>query len=207
MGFFKFKKKMNDNNNQQEDKDLDNMTQQPSEEELIGRELNTDDSLPGTEHLNDSVEEEDESEKLKAEVAEMKDKYLRLMAEFDNFKRRTAKEREELRQTAGKDVIQSMLVVLDDVDRATKQMDSSDDLENIKEGIVLVFSKLRNTLQQKGLKKMESLHTDFVADLHEAITEIPAGNEKLQGKVMDEIEPGYYLNDKLIRHAKVVVGK
>ena len=207
MGFFKFKKKMNDNNNQQEDKDLDNMTQQPSEEELIRRELNTDDSLPGTEHLNDSVEDDEESEKLKAEVAEMKDKYLRLMAEFDNFKRRTAKEREELRQTAGKDVIQSMLVVLDDVDRATKQMESSSDLEKIKEGIGLVFSKLRNTLQQKGLKKMESLHTDFDADLHEAITEIPAGDEKLQGKVMDEIEPGYYLNDKLIRHAKVVVGK
>src|SRR5690606_4169627 len=84
-------------------------------------------------------------------------------------------------------------------------MEKSNDAENIKEGVILVFNKLRLSLQQKGLKKMESLHQDFDADLHEAITEIPAGDEKMQGKVMDDIEPGYYLNDKIIRHAKVVV--
>ena len=200
---------MNDKKNVNEEQEKDNMaSQQEAAEDMIARELNTDDSLPGTEHLNNEMEESNgETEKWKSELADMKDKYLRLMAEFDNFKRRSAKEKEELRQTAGKEIVQSLLVVLDDVDRAAKQLESSDDVEKIREGITLVFNKLRHTLQQKGLKKMESLHQEFDADLHEAITEIPAGDEKLQGKVMDEIEPGYYLNDKLIRHAKVVVGK
>lgn len=201
---------MNDKKNMNEEQEKDNLASQPeSAEDMIARELNTDDSVPGTEHLNDEMEEgaDEAIEKLKTELADMKDKYLRMMAEFDNFKRRNAKEKEELRQTAGKDLIQALLPVMDDVDRAFKQIEKSDDVDNIKEGITLVFNKLRHILQQKGLKKMESLHQDFDADLHEAITEIPAGDEKMQGKVMDEIEPGYYLNDKLIRHAKVVVGK
>ncbi len=201
---------MNDKMNMNEEQEKDKLASQPeSVEDQIARELNTDDSLPGTGHLNDEIEPEtgDAAEKIQAELADMKDKYLRLMAEFDNFKRRNAREKEELRQTAGKDVIQDLLSVLDDMDRATRQMEKSNDAENIKEGVILVFNKLRLSLQQKGLKKMESLHQDFDADLHEAITEIPAGDEKMQGKVMDEIEPGYYLNDKIIRHAKVVVGK
>ena len=201
---------MNDKMNMNEEQEKDKLASQPeSVEDQIARELNTDDSLPGTGHLNDEIDPEtgDAAEKIQAELADMKDKYLRLMAEFDNFKRRNAREKEELRQTAGKDVIQDLLSVLDDMDRATRQMEKSNDAENIKEGVILVFNKLRLSLQQKGLKKMESLHQDFDADLHEAITEIPAGDEKMQGKVMDEIEPGYYLNDKIIRHAKVVVGK
>lgn len=176
------------------------------QEEMIARELNMDDSLPGTQHLNDEVEDESDMEKSNSELEEMKDKYLRLMAEFDNYKRRNAKERNELMQTAGKDILQSLLVVLDDMDRADKQIEKSDDVSQIKEGINLVFNKLRNILQQKGLRKMESRNSDFDADLHEAITEIPV-SEDAKGKVVDEIEPGYYLNDKLIRHAKVVVGK
>lgn len=175
-------------------------------EDLIAQELNTDDSVPGTQHLDDSLEENGETTKLKEELAEMKDKYVRLVAEFDNFRRRTAKERNELAQTAGKDVIQSLLVVLDDTDRAAKQMETSQDITQIKEGISLVFNKLRSTLQNKGLKKMESINQDFDTDLHEAITEVPASPD-MAGKVIDEIEPGYYLNDKLIRHAKVIVGK
>lgn len=198
---------MNDNKDHLEDQNLDKTAQQESAEDMIARELNADDSMPGTQHLNDQVEENTETDKSKAELSEMKDKYLRMMAEFDNFKRRNAKEKEELRQTAGKDLMQSLLVVVDDMDRASKQMETSTDVEKIKEGVTLVFNKLRHVLQQKGLKKMESLHTDFDADLHEAITEIPAGDEKMVGKIMDEIEPGYYLNDKLIRFAKVVVGK
>ncbi|HTN45155.1 MAG TPA: nucleotide exchange factor GrpE [Flavipsychrobacter sp.] len=198
---------MNDNKDHLEDQNLDKKAQQESAEDMIARELNVDDSMPGTQHLNDQVEENTETDRSQAELAEMKDKYLRLMAEFDNVKRRNAKEKEELRQTAGKDLMQSLLVVVDDMDRASRQMETSTDVEKIKEGVTLVFNKLRHTLQQKGLKKMESLHTDFDADLHEAITEIPAGDETMVGKVMDEIEPGYYLNDKLIRFAKVVVGK
>ncbi|RYD57724.1 MAG: nucleotide exchange factor GrpE [Sphingobacteriales bacterium] len=176
-------------------------------DEALANELNTDDSMAGTTHLNDSVEEESEYEKLRAELNDAKDKYLRLVAEFENFRKRNAKERMELTQTAGKDIIQSLLDVVDDSNRATKQMETTTDINMIKEGVSLVFNKLRNTLQQKGLKAMDSINQPFDADLHEAITEIPAPNEDMVGKVIDVIQPGYYLNDKLIRHAKVVVGK
>ncbi len=147
-----------------------------------------------------------ELEMKSAELLELKDKHIRLVAEFDNFKRRNAKERVELIQTAGKEVIQSLLDVLDDCDRAQKQLEGTDADPALKEGVMLVFNKLRSTLQQRGLKTMETKYTEFNADLHEAITEIPAPNEELKGKVLDEVMKGYYLNDKIIRHAKVVVG-
>lgn len=149
----------------------------------------------------------EEVHKLKAELDEAKDKYVRLVAEFENAKRRNAREREELRQTAGRDILQSLLGVLDDCERAEKQVQNAKDIEALREGISLVFNKLRTALQQKGLKRMESINQPFNPDLHEAITEIPAPNADMEGKIIDETEPGYYLNDKLIRHAKVVVGK
>ena len=152
-------------------------------------------------------EEDNLAEKIQAELEEQKDKYIRLFAEFDNYKRRSAKERIELIQTAGKEVITSLLDVLDDSERAEKQLQTSNDLEQIKKGIELVFGKLRSTLQAKGLKAMESINTDFDVEKHEAITEIPVPTEKLKDKVVDEVQKGYYLNDKIIRFAKVVVGK
>ena len=148
-----------------------------------------------------------ELDQLKLDFADQKDKYLRLMAEFENFRRRTAKERLDLIQTAGKDVIVSMLEVMDDCDRAEKQLNSADDIAVQKEGIQLVFNKVRSTLQSKGVTAMESLHKDFNVELHEAITEIPVTSNKQKGKVVDEITKGYFLNDKIIRFAKVVVGK
>lgn len=187
----------------------DNLSQNETEnmEEALGNALNTDDSQTGTQHLNDALEGEDGDSPLQTELNELRDKHLRLVAEFDNFKKRNARERMELIQTAGKDIIQNLLVVLDDSDRAAKQMETTDDVETMKQGIGLVFSKLHNTLQQKGLRKMESIGQPFNADLHEAITEIPAPTPEQVGTVIDEVEPGYYLNEKLIRHAKVVVGK
>ena len=148
-----------------------------------------------------------ELDQAKADLAEQKDKYLRLMAEFDNHKRRTAKERMDLIQTAGKDVIVSLLDVLDDCDRAEKQLGISDDIAVQKEGIQLVFNKIRSTMQAKGLAAMESIGKDFDAELHEAITEVPVPDDKLKGKVIDEVTKGYLLNEKIIRFAKVVVGK
>ncbi len=156
--------------------------------------------------IDEAVANDEAIAKLKRETEEYKDKYLRLVAEFDNFKRRNAKERMELIQTAGKEVLSSMLEVLDDVDRAEKQISNTDDVIQIKEGIQLVFNKLRNTLQSKGVKAMESINTDFDVEKHEAITEIEVADDK-KGKVVDEIVKGYYLNDKLIRFGKVVVGK
>ncbi len=175
----------------------------PENEEM---NINADADVPGNTHLSNEGAE-DATEKLQAELEEQKDKYLRLFAEFDNFRRRNAKERLELMQTAGKDVILSMLDVLDDCDRAEKQIQASEDLAAIKEGVALVFGKLRNTLTAKGLKPMETINTSFDVEKHEAITEIPAATEALKDKVVDEVVKGYYLNDKIIRFAKVVVGK
>ncbi len=174
----------------------------PENEEM---NINADADIPGNTHLS-NPDGEDAMEKLQAELEEQKDKYLRLFAEFDNFKRRNAKERNELIQTAGKDVIISMLGVIDDCDRAEKQLNESTDIKTQREGIQLVFNKLRSTLQARGLTAMESINTEFDVEKHEAITEVEVP-EKMKGKVVDEIEKGYYLNGKLIRFAKVVVGK
>lgn len=176
-------------------------------EEEMGIDINTDENQSGSTHLNDPLEDESGMEKLKSELDEAKDKYLRKVAEFDNFRRRNAKERLDLIQTAGRDVIVDMLNVLDDCERAEKQLEAGVDPERAKEGILLVFNKLRNTLTSKGVKAMETINTDFDPDLHEAVTEIPAPSAELKGKIVDEVQKGYYMNDKIIRHAKVVVGK
>lgn len=189
-----------------EDKRMQNNNQE-STVETADFSINADENAAGTTHLNEPMESESELEKLQTELKDQKDKYLRLYAEFDNFRRRTAKENIELRQTAGKEIVTSLLDVLDDCDRAEKQMQQTNDPVQLKEGVQLVFNKLRKTLQAKGLKQMESVNTPFDVEKHEAITEIPAPSENLKGKVIDEVQKGYYLNDKIIRFAKVVVGK
>ena len=170
-------------------------------------DMNTDENIAGSTHLNEMSIQEEELDRLREDLQEQKDKYLRLFAKFDNFRKRSARENLELRQTAGKEVITSLLDVMDDCDRAEKQLQESENIDQVKEGVQLVFSKLRSTLQAKGLKAMTSIHTDFDVEKHEAITEVPVQDPSLKGKVIDEIQKGYYLNDKLIRHAKVVVGK
>jgi len=145
-------------------------------------------------------------DKLKEELALANDKYLRLYAEFDNFRRRTSKERVELLQTAGKETIVALLPVLDDFERAEKALETSTDVNAVKEGVALIQNKLNNILSQKGLKPMQSIGQPFDPDLHEAITNIPAPTDAMKGKVIDEMEKGYYLNDNVIRFAKVIVG-
>jgi molecular chaperone GrpE len=190
-------------NNTKEDPTVENNNEVKAEERAENVE-----SVEGLENAvaEETVPELSVEEKLQQENAALNDKYLRLFAEFDNFKRRTQKERAELLQTAGKDVIVSLLPVLDDFDRANKAIESATDINPIREGISLVHSKLKNLLAQKGLKEMESINTPFDTDNHEAITKIPAPNEEMKGKVIDELEKGYTLNDKVIRFAKVVVG-
>jgi molecular chaperone GrpE len=143
---------------------------------------------------------------LKEELSAANDKYLRLYAEFDNFRRRTTKEREEARKMEGKDLMVALLPVLDDFERALRAMETATDVVPIKEGVTLVQNKLKNILTQKGLKEMESIGTPFDPELQEAITNIPAPNEEMKGKVIDEMEKGYFLNDKVVRFAKVIVG-
>ncbi|KIO74927.1 molecular chaperone GrpE [Pedobacter lusitanus] len=183
--------------------DTENPITENTAEEQLNNEL-TDDANADT--TTEPVVEISAEEQLKLDNAALNDKYLRLFAEFDNFKRRTQKERVELLQTAGKDVIVSMLAVLDDFDRANKATENATDINAIREGIQLVHTKLKSILAQKGLKEMESINTPFDTDHHEAITKVPAPTEELKGKVIDELEKGYTLNDKVIRFAKVVVG-
>lgn len=185
--------------------DTENPTTENIAEEQLDKEQN-EDAGAAEETPAEPVEEISAEEKLKLENAALNDKYLRLFAEFDNFKRRTQKERVELLQTAGKEVILSMLPVLDDFDRANKATENATEISAIREGIQLVHTKLKSILNQKGLKEMESISTAFDTDLHEAITKVPAPSDDLKGKVIDELEKGYTLNDKVIRFAKVVVG-
>jgi len=149
---------------------------------------------------------DDQTAQLRTELDAANDKYLRLYAEFDNYKRRVSKERIELMQSAGKEVIANLLPVIDDLDRALKAFETVTEIAPVQEGISLVAQKLKTILGNQGLKEMESIGKPFDADLQEAITNVPAPNDDLRGKVIDEIEKGYFLHDKVLRHAKVVVG-
>lgn len=158
-----------------------------------------------------TVEQKEEKlspeEEAKAKYNEINDKYLRLYSEFDNFRKRTQKEKVDLYKTAGQEVITALLPIIDDFYRAEKATQDSNDVDSIKEGMALIQNKFVNTLKQKGLEEIESaVGKDFDLELHEAITQIPAPTEKDKGKVIDEIEKGYTLNGKVIRYTKVVVG-
>lgn len=158
---------------------------------------------------SESVSKEEEisrEEQLEVDLAKEKDKFLRLFAEFENYKKRTSKERMDLFKTAGQEVLVSLLPVLDDFDRALKELSRSDDKEMFK-GVELISSKLKETLKSKGLEEIIIKQGDaFDAEVHDAITQIPAPNKKMKGKIIDVIEKGFKLGDKIIRHPKVVVG-
>ncbi|HLT87228.1 MAG TPA: nucleotide exchange factor GrpE [Sphingobacterium sp.] len=162
---------------------------------------------PTSEESTDQSEETTE-ERLQQELANANDKYTRLFAEFDNYKKRTSKERVDLIQSASKDVLAKLLPILDDFDRALAAMQTAQDIESVKQGVELVNQKFRKTLTNEGLKEMENLiGQPFDAEYQEAITAIPAPSEELKNKVIDVVEKGYFLNDKVIRFAKVVIGQ
>lgn len=166
-----------------------------------------------------SSQEETKAQETEKEVVEIKepsaeekynelnDKYLRLYSEFDNYRKRTSRERIELFKTAGQDILTDLLPVLDDFERALLNMDKKADVKSIRVGVDLVFNKFKTTLENKGLKHFKSLEKDFDPEVHEAITKIAAPSKKMKGKVVDEVEKGYMLNEKVIRFAKVVVGE
>jgi len=154
------------------------------------------------------VEEISVEEQLKEELGKEKDKFLRLFAEFENYKKRTSKERVDLFKTASEDVMLAMLPVLDDFERALTHIEDDKEAEELRKGVLLIYNKLLTTLNQKGLQKMEiSAGDTFDADIHEAITQIPAPTEDLKGKIVDVVEKGYKLGDKVIRFPKVVIGQ
>lgn len=181
-----------------------------SKVEEMEAELNDSQTMesPELSDENTDVEENEMSveDELREDVAKEKDKFLRLFAEFENFKKRTSKERMELFKTAGQEVIVSLLPVLDDFDRALKEISKSKDKEMVK-GVELINNKLKETLKGKGLEEVQVGAGDvFDAEVHDAITQIPAPNKKLKGKIIDVVEKGFKLGDRIIRHPKVVVG-
>lgn len=191
--------------NEQTNETIDNKDLEANNENIL--DINADENMAGNTKMNEKMTDESDIELLKDAVNDWKDKYTRLAAEFDNYKKRSFKEKMEVIQTAGKDIILQLLEVLDDADRAQKVVENSVDVNAVKEGYGLVFNKMHHILTQKGLKSFESIGTEFDVEKHEAVTEITAPTPDMQGKVIDELQKGYLLNDKLIRHAKVVVGK
>ncbi len=181
-----------------------NTTEPMAEETVMQDSVNENDET--TVESSNSDNTNDTVKAMEDKVAELNDKYLRLFAEFDNFKKRTATERIELVKTASKDIMAALLPVLDDFDRAKKASENESSGEVFTEGVTLVYNKLQSVLKNKGLESMESDGEAFNAEFHEAITEIPAG-DAMKGKVIDTVEKGYFLNQKIIRYAKVVVGK
>lgn len=163
-------------------------------------EMNAAEEIPAIDEKDKQIAD------LQAKVAELNDKYVRLYSEFDNFRKRTAKEKIELIQAGGEDIFKSVLPILDDFERAIKSNAETDDIVAVKDGVNLIFNKFKSTLTQKGLAEMKALGENFDADVHEAITSIPSPSEEMKGKVVDELEKGYSLNGKIIRFAKVVTG-
>jgi molecular chaperone GrpE len=188
-------------------KDVKENLAEEHQEEMVDQPDNTVEEDTSAEEALEISPEQEAMEKLRQEHGELKDKYLRLFAEFENYKKRTFKEKLELMKTAAQDTMSALLPVLDDFDRAKKNAEDQSTEEIFSEGVNLVYNKLYSVLKNKGLEAMESNGEVFDPELHEAITEIPAPTSELKGKIVDTIEKGYTLKDKIIRHAKVVTGK
>lgn len=156
-------------------------------------------------HKKSKIEEQ--LEKAESEVLDLKDKHIRLQAEFDNYRKRTLKERMDLMKTAGESLLIGILPVIDDFDRAMQLLDNVEEENHVKEGVKLIYNKFQDFLKQNGVKEIEAKEKDFDTDLHEAITTFPAPTEELKGKIIDVVQKGYYLHDKVIRHSKVVIGE
>jgi molecular chaperone GrpE len=156
---------------------------------------------------SESATEESPLKIIENKLAEMNDKYLRLSAEFDNYRKRTMRERADLIKSAGEDILSNILPVLDNFERALVSINDSKNIESTKAGILLIYGKFKDFLSQRGIKEIDTLNKPFDADLHDAITKIPVTSKDQQGMVIDVVEKGYYLNDKIIRHSKVVVGE
>lgn len=192
--------------NKKEELNMDKQNITSEAEDLKNLEENQQEEVV-EDKVVDQADELSVEEKLSAEVQELKDKYLRLYSEFDNFRRRTAKEKLELIKTASEEMMSAILPVVDDFERAFKANESEEDAAKVREGNQLVFNKFQKVLEGKGLKVMEGLIGEpFDADTQEAITQIPAPSEEMKGKVIDVVEKGYTLGDKVIRYAKVVIG-
>jgi molecular chaperone GrpE len=207
------RKENEENKNGKHQEEVENI---PNESAKAEKNEYSDEQLEiSTEHTPEDSEDKDErTTTFEAVVAELEnslatinDKYLRLSAEFDNYRKRTLREKMELTRSAGESVMRNVLPLIDDVERAVLSMENGLDLEATKEGVKLIYNKFKDFATQNGIKEMEALGEVFNTDLHEAITKVPAPSDELKGKIIDVIQKGYYLNDKVIRFAKVIVGE
>lgn len=172
-----------------------------------GANEQNEDCQSDTSELNVADEQNQDNMAVEQKLADVQDKYVRLVAEFDNYRKRTSRERLDLIMTAGEGIIVGLLPVLDDFERAIKAMETTDDAEAVKEGTILIYNKLVDYLKSKGLQEIDPQDTEFNTDLHDAVTKYPAPTPEQKNKIIDTVQKGYKLNDKVIRHAKVVVGE
>jgi molecular chaperone GrpE len=201
--------KKEENADKQQDKKTDleeNIEKDLAREEAGPRETGEETELEEEEEPSKEPTAEDKSAEAE-KLADLQDRYLRLSAEYDNFRKRTLKEKIELQKSANENLLQALLPVADDFDRAMQSVDEAKDIQAVKEGMTLILGKFIGFLNQQGVKEIEAVHKDFDTDLHEAITKIPAPTKKLKGKVVDVVQKGYYLNDKVLRFSKVVIGE
>jgi molecular chaperone GrpE len=206
------KKENEENKSVNQEENIGNISSNETEKvnELSGEQLEV-----SSEQTPEDSEEKDETTAtfetivagLENNLANINDKYLRLSAEFDNYRKRTLREKMELMRSAGESVMRNVLPLMDDVERAVLSMEKGLDLEATKEGVKIIYNKFKDFASQNGLKEIEAMGEAFNTDLHEAITKIPAPSDDLKGKIIDVVQKGYYLNDKVIRFAKVVVGE
>ena len=189
--------------NNQEEELKTQATPNECDEETVGQETSQENEAP----LTEEEKLAQELEKANEQIEEQKDRYLRLSAEFDNYRKRTMKEKAELILNGGEKSISSILPIVDDFERALKNMETATDVAAVKEGVELIYNKFMSVLGQNGVKVIETKEQPLDTDYHEAIAVIPAPNEALKGKILDCVQTGYILNDKVIRHAKVVVGE
>ncbi len=173
------------------------------EEKQQGKEAEADQEVKEEEKEKEKTEEKSDKEKL----AELQDKYLRLTAEYDNYRKRTLKEKMELTKSAGEDLLKGLLPIMDDFERALQSIDEAGDTQEVKDGVHLIYNKFKEFLKQQGVQEIEADGKEFDTDKHEAISKVPAQKEDQKGKVVDVVQKGYYLNDKVLRFAKVVVGE
>lgn len=193
--------------NMEEDKNINSeeqMQNAPQDDAVVVDDIN---ATPAEEVADVEVSSENEIEKLKEEVAKEKKEYLFLMAEFDNFRKRTLKEKSELIKNAAESAFKGLLPIVDDFERALKASETTEDANALKEGMELIYKKLKKYMEQNGVKEMDPDDKDFDADKHEAISVVPVPDESQKGKILDTVEKGYTINDKVLRHAKVVVGQ
>ncbi|GAB7088498.1 nucleotide exchange factor GrpE [Marinifilum fragile] len=187
-----------------EEKDLETKVEQPVEE----KEVKEEPKAEKKEKKKSAKEKKaDEIEELGAKLQDINDKYMRLSAEFDNYRKRTLKEKMELTKSAGEKILVNVLPVMDNFERALQSIDEAKDVEALKEGVYLIYNNFKDFISQNGVKEIEAINKEFDTDIHEAITKIPAPSEDLKGKVVDCVEKGYTLNEKVIRFSKVVVGE